>query len=208
MAKAKLRMVGSSRWQKHATVYISKALEEEANLLDLNLKQMVKDQLQKTYVKNVRASYTPRSTQGLEVAKYNKEQAELDKKSGGRSHRKKLTYRHTGIFANSIHTVVDNNVVKVVIKDEQYPDGASTTEVYKWLTEGTNGSEKTYPYIKQQGDNYSTGWSYNFATPEHLFEEFTKIEMEGYIETLKSELKNKDAKDIQAKYIRYKRKRK
>ena len=208
MSKPKLRMTGSSRWQKQATVYITKALEEEAELLELNLKQMVKDKLQESYVKNVRASYTPRSMKGQEITKYNKEQKELDEQSGGKSHRKKLTYRHTGMFANSIYTKIDGKYVKVMIKDEQYPDGASTTEVYEWLTKGTNGSDKPYPYIKKQGDQYGTGWSRNFSTPAHLFEEFTKVEMEGYIDSLAGEFANNNAETIQAKYKRYLRKRK
>lgn len=208
MAKPKLRMVNSSRWQKHTTVMITKALKEEAELLNLNLKQMVKDKLQESYVKNVKASYTPRTIRGQEIVKYNKEQKELDEQSGGTSHKKKLTYRHTGIFANSIYTKIDGNYVKVMIRDEQYPDGASTTQVYKWLTEGTEGGTSPYPYIKKQGDNYSTGWSRNFSTPAHLFEEFTRLEMQGYIDSLKSEFVNSDAKDIQAKYKRYLRKRK
>lgn len=198
MAKPKLRMVNSSMWQKHATVLITKALENKADLLDLDLKQMVKDQLQKTYVKNVRASYTPRTIRGQEIVKHNKDPYN--------THKKKLTYRHTGIFADSIYTKIDDKLIKVMIRDEQYPDGASTTEVYKWLTEGTMGGDKPYPYIKKQGDQYSTGWSRNFPTPAHLFEEFTREEMKGYIESLEGEFKNK--KEIQTKYKKYIRKRK
>lgn len=200
MAKPKLRMINSSRWQKHATLMITKALDEEADLLGLNLKRIVKDQLQKTYVKNVRASYTPRTVRGQEIVAHNKDPYN--------THKKKLTYRHTGIFADSIYTKIDDNYVKVMIRDEQYPDGASTTEVYKWLTEGTEGSDKPYPYINKQGDQYSTGWSRNFPTPAHLFEEFTREEMKGYLESLEGEFRNKEAKELQTKYKKYMRKRK
>ena len=194
-----------NRFRKYATAYITKALEEQADLMNLNIKAMVRDKLQETYVNNVRASYTPRSMKGQNIVKHNKDPYN--------THKKKLTYRHTGIFANSIYTKIDKNTVKVMIKDEQYPDGASTTQVYKWLTEGTKGGGN-YPYIKHTGNDtsdpnsYSTGWAINYPTPAHLFEQHTKVQMQGYLDQLKNDIENNDAKVTQTKYNKYLRKRK
>ena len=190
MAKP-LIMNNAHRAQKYATVYIKKALMEEAKLLDLNLKSLVKDKLQETYVKNVRESYTPRTTRGQEIVEYNKDPY--------KTHRKKLTYRHTGIFANSIYTKVDGQNIKVMIRDQKYPGFASTTEVYKWLTEGTNGSSKAYPYLSENG----VKWSRNFAIPAHLFEEHTKLQMEGFLDSVADDLKNSSYRTIRDKYYKY-----
>lgn len=188
MAKPRLRD-NANRFQKYTTVYITKELEKQAKALDFDIKQDVANKLKETYVDNVLASYTPRSVRGQEIKKYNE-----DKYT---THRKKVTYRHTGIFANSIYTKIDKNNIKVMIRDEQYSDGASTIQVYKWLTEGTEGGNSAYPYIKMQGtsksdpNNYSTGWSRNFPTPAHLFEEHTKVQIKGYLDTLSSDIKTR-----------------
>ena len=194
------------RWEKYATIYITDALKEQAEAFDIGIKKVVKDQLQLTYVNNVRASYTPRTIKGQETAKYNK--------NPYNEHRKKVTYRHTGTFANSIYTKIEGKNIKVMIKDEIYPDGVSTTQVYEWLTKGTKGGNKPYPYVSHSGNNksdpgsYRTGWSRNFPTPAHLFEEHTNVQMKGYLESLANELENGDIKTIQHKYRMYIRKRK
>lgn len=191
-----------NRFRKYAAVYITKALEKQAELIDLNVKKLVKDKLQETYVNNVRASYTPRSVKGQEIKEYNES-------TGKGGHKKKLTYRHTNIFANSIYTKIDGRTIKVMIKDEKYPNGASTTQVYKWLTEGTKGSKKSYPYIKHSGNDksdpnsYSTGWARNYPTPAHLFEQHTKIQMKGFLDSLENDIKNGDKDIIQTKYNKY-----
>ena len=152
--------------------------------------------LLENYKENVLASYTPRSEAGLEVQEYNKYQKSREQKLGTRLHKKKLTYRHTGIFLDSIYTEVKNKTVMVKIRDTQYPDGATTTQVYEWLTKGTEGSEKSYPYTQTSGndstnpDNYSTGWSRNFPTPRHLFEEHTREQMKGFLASFEENIKN------------------
>lgn len=208
MAKPTLRdNVG--RFQKTATIYITKQLEQIANDLERDATQIIEDKLLETYKTNVLASYSPRSETGRETQEYNKSKKSREAKEGYRRrlHRKKLTYKHTNIFINSIYTEVDNKTVKIKIRDEKYPDGASTTQVYEWLTKGTMGSEKSYPYIKTTGNNtgdpnnYSTGWAPNYPTPAHLFEEHTKIQMQGFLENFKGNIKN----DYNSK--RYRRKR-
>ena len=190
------RMINSSRWQKQATVLITKQLEQIANDVEKDATEIIKDKLLENYKENVLASYTPRSEAGLEVQEYNKYQKSREQKLGTRLHKKKLTYRHTGIFLDSIYAEVKNKTVMIKIKDTQYPDGATTTQVYEWLTKGTKGSDKPYPYIKVTGkdatdpNNYSTGWARNFPTPRHLFEEHTREHMKGFLASFEENIKN------------------
>ena len=203
MAKPMMRD-NFGQFQKYATVHISKQLEKIAKEIEINVSKVVADKLEETYKTNVELSYGPRSQRGREVEAYNKEKKALeekDRKAGIKSprrSRKKQTYKHTGIFLKSIYTEIENNVVKVKIRDDIYPDGgASTTQVYKWLTEGTRGGEKPYPYIAHQGndptdpDSYSTGWARNYPTPAHLFEEHTKLQMESFLNSLENDIKSR-----------------
>ena len=190
------RMINSSRWQKQATVLITKQLEQIANDVEKDATEIIKDKLLENYKENVLASYTPRSEAGLEVQEYNEYQKSREQKLGTRLHKKKLTYRHTGIFLDSIYTEVKNKTVMIKIRDTQYPDGATTTQVYEWLTKGTKGSDKPYPYVKVTGkdatdpNNYSTGWARNYPTPRHLFEEHTREQMKGFLASFEENIKN------------------
>ena len=196
--KSGARMINSSRWQKQATVLITKQLEQIAEEVEKDATKIVEDKLLETYKENVLASYSPRSEAGLEAKEYNEYQKSREAKEGykRRLHRKKITYKHTNIFVNSIYTEVKNKTIKIKIKDEIYPDGASTTQVYEWLTKGTKGSDKSYPYIKVTGkdatdpNNYSTGWARNYPTPRHLFEEHTREHMKGFLKNFQGNIKN------------------
>lgn len=199
--KSGARMINSSRWQKQATVLITKQLEQIAEEVEKDATKIIEDKLLETYKENVLASYSPRSEAGQEVQAYNESRKQLEQKDKelgikSRRGRKKLTYKHTNIFINSIYTEVKNKMVMIKIRDEQYPDGASTTQVYEWLTKGTEGSDKPYPYVKVTGkdatdpNNYSTGWARNYPTPRHLFEEHTREQMKGFLENFQGNIKN------------------
>lgn len=195
--KSGARMINSSRWQKQATVLITKQLEQIAEEVEKDATKIIEDKLLETYKENVLASYSPRSEAGIEAQAYNKYQKSREASEGykRRLHRQKLTYKHTNIFVNSIYTEVENKTIKIKIKDEIYPDGASTTQVYEWLTKGTKGSEKPYPYISVSGNStdpnsYSTGWGHNYPTPRHLFEEHTREQMKGFLENFQGNIKN------------------
>ena len=199
--KSGARMINSSRWQKQATVLITKQLEQIAEEVEKDATKIIEDKLLETYKENVLASYSPRSKAGQEVQAYNESRKQLEQKDRelgikSRRGRKKLTYKHTNIFVDSIYTEVKNKTVMIKIRDELYPDGASTTQVYEWLTKGTEGSDKSYPYIKVTGkdatdpNNYSTGWARNYPTPRHLFEEHTREQMKGFLENFQGNIKN------------------
>ena len=199
--KSGARMINSSRFQKYATVLITKQLEQIADSVEKDATEVVKDKLLETYKQNVLASYSPRSEAGQKVQAFNEAQKQREKEDketygiNSRRSRKKLTYRHTNTFVNSIYTEVKNKTVMIKIRDEQYPDGASTTQVYEWLTQGTKGSDKPYPYIRVTGNdatdsnNYSTGWATNYPTPRHLFEEHTREQMKGFLENFEANIK-------------------
>ena len=128
------RMINSSRWQKQATVLITKQLEQIANDVEKDATKIIEDKLLETYKENVLATYSPRSEAGQEVQAYNESRKQLEQKDRelgikSRRGRKKLTYKHTNIFVNSIYTEVKNKTVMIKIRDELYPDGASTTQV-------------------------------------------------------------------------------
>lgn len=199
--KSGARMINSSRFQKYATVLITKQLEQIADSVEKDATEVVKDKLLETYKQNVLASYSPRSETGQKVQAFNEAQKQREKEDketygiNSRRSRKKLTYRHTNTFVNSIYTEVKNKTVMIKIRDEQYPDGASTTQVYEWLTQGTKGSDKPYPYIRVTGNdatdsnNYNTGWAANYPTPRHLFEEHTREQMKGFLENFEANIK-------------------
>lgn len=183
------RAINSSRWQKYATVLVTKQLEQIADSLEKDATEIIKDKLLETYKQNVLASYSPRSEAGFEVQAYNKAQKSREAKEGykRRLHRKTLTYRHTGTFLDSIKTEVKDKTVKIVIDGTKtYDDGTPVTEVYEYLTKGTNGGDKTYAY---QTDNGIMG-ARNYPTPAHLFEQHTKEQMKGFLDNFESNIKN------------------
>lgn len=166
------------RFQKYATVHITKQLQTIADEHEVIISKIVKDKLLEVYKKNVITSYTPRSAKGLEVQEYNK---------GPSTHKKKLTYRHTNTFLNAIKAVKDGKSVKIIIKaDATYEDGTPVTKVYEYLTKGTAGGEKLYAYTIKD----STYGARNYPTPEHNFEEWTRVEMLGFLNSLETDIKN------------------
>lgn len=183
------------RFQKYATVHITKELKDIADEYKVNITTVVRDKLEETYKANVLASYAPRSMAGGEVASYNKrkkaeeKEAEEEHKVKTRLRRKKLTYRHTGTFLDSIDVVVEGDDVKVIIRDKKYPNEKSTVDVYDYLTKGTEGDgESTGDYTYEvKGE---TEWAYNYPTPAHLFEEHTKVQMKVFLDNIRNELKD------------------
>ena len=179
-----------NRFQKYATINITKQLEKTAQDLEVNLTKVIEDKLLETYKTNVQQSYSPRTVGGMMDKLFNeqaKEAEQKDKEQGinARHRRKKLTYRHTGLFLDSIYTKVDDKTVKIMIADNQYPDGTSTTKVHKYLTQGTEGGGY-YSYQSENGETYAR----NYPTPKHEFEEYTQLQMMGFLDSLEGDIKN------------------
>lgn len=202
---ARLRS-NTGKFIKQATIEITKQLQNVAEKERRNVSKIVAEKLEQTYKENVLASYTPRTTRGQEIKIYNESAAKAEeeynkgKQEKKRFKRKKQTYHHTGIFLDSIYTKIDGSKIKVMVRNQTYPDGASTIDVYKWLTKGTKGSDKPYPYIKTKGGdktdpkNYKQGWSWNYPTPKHEFEKHTMLQMIGFMSTLASDIENRKYK--------------
>lgn len=187
----------ANRIRQKTIINVERALVEQARLIDINIKDMIKDKLQETYVDNVRKSYTTRAQQSQAKTKF-----------------KRVPYEHTGTFENSIYTQINDDKINVMIRDTSYPNGTSTTKVYDWLVNGTNGGSKPYPYINSQKKNSNESksdsaskenisWSRNFPTPAHLFELHTKIQMLGYLDSLKTDIKNRKEDIIRKKHNKH-----
>lgn len=180
---AKSRMINSSRWQKQATILITKELQAIADDTGVNVRQVIADKLKESYKQNLKASYTPRSVKGWETMANNDFS---DKK-----HKRKLTYHHTNTLYDSVYASIEGNYVRIRLRDNEYDKGAghsvSVEEVYNYLTKGTN---------KHIGVNYAytadgkTSGGINYPTEKHHFEDWTRLEMLGFLDTLNEDVKN------------------
>lgn len=169
------------QWEKGASILITKKLRAIAEDKEKKVKEVVREKLKYTYIKNVYESYSPMSVHGKEVQEYN----------ATHKHQKRQTYHHTGLLLESIDAVIDKNVIKIVIKPGMYDNGTTTKQVHDWLAEGTTTHPKkdSYPYADIRGSKSTTGWASYNPTPKHLFKEHTLIQMEGFLESLMNDLK-------------------
>ena len=167
-----------------------KKLNEDAKKLNRDLEKIISEELLKTYKENVLASYDPRSSYGAEVTKYNKaaRKAELEDAKQGlntRHRRKKQTYTHSGIFYDSIEVQVKDGKIYIVHDlSDKYTNGKTVKDVYKYLTEGTEGG---HPYFYMDSSRHSDGeikQGANYSTPVHLFEQHTMNHMMGFLRNL------------------------
>jgi hypothetical protein len=173
---AKLRMINSSRWQKHATVMITKELEAIAENTGVNVRLVIRDKLDESYKRNLTLSYGPRSSRGVEAQETHK--------------RNTSTYTNTHTLEEAINTIIDGDYVKVVVDETKKYGGdreVPATKVIKWLSEGTRGGGKKTGYYKDENDE----WHYNYPTPVHPFEEHTRNEMLGFLDSIEGDIRNK-----------------
>lgn len=167
MSKPRLRDTSGRRFAKYATAAITNHLQAVAEETGVNVRKVVADKLYETYTDNVKKSYRPRSPEGG-------------------------SYEHTDTFLNSIYVDIESNAVKVKIDNTTYPQiSARTTEqVYKYLTEGTNGGG-TYNYWDENENIINPVKSgYNYPTPKHDFEEHTIMQMKGFMQSLEGDIRN------------------
>ena len=179
MSKQRLRD-NAGRFQKYATAYITRQLQEVAEETGVNVRLVVADKLKEVYKDNVKQSYTPSSEEGKAIKAYN-----ADKYN---THKKKVKYRHTGTFLRSIKTKIDGNDVKIVIDETvKYEDGTPATEVYEYLTKGTPDTQSIYAYTTKNGEVFGAK---NYGMQPHLFEEHTMNQMKGFLASLQGDIKN------------------
>lgn len=148
---------------KKIKLQVTKQLQQIADDIGTNITKVVEDKLLETYKTNVQLSYSPRSEEG--------------------------NYVSTGTFIDSIYTEVEKTnsttTISVMVADVPYENGKSTTDVHTFLTEGTKGGGE-YPYETPEG---KIQFAHNYPTPQHMFEEHTVTQMQGFLEGLENDIK-------------------
>lgn len=175
------------QFTKEMSILVTKELQSIANEVEIRVKPLVRDELEKTHRANIYDSYVP-AING--------------------------TYHHTGKLASSIKGRIDGNAVKIIIEDKKFPNdirssnaATSTTEVYEILKNGSTANPRAnvYPYEGKKPKNGGIGpvqWSSYIQQTPHKFEQRTLEDMEIYLDQLATNLKNHPEW-----YIKYKSKR-
>ena len=170
---------------------ISKALQKTADEAGIRIRPIIRDELEQTLRSEIYASRTPATKRGQEVREYNE------------SHKRQQSYpyHHTGLLASSVYVTIEGNTIKANIKDQQYPNGASTTEVYDYLKFGTTDNPQKDVYDYDNGTKFSR----YISQEPHNFEARTREYMRGFINNLFVELKTESG--IKRYIGKYKNKR-
>lgn len=166
---------------KPIEIKLSKRIQEIADEVAIRVKPIVRDELESTLRSEIYASYTPATKKGQQIKEYNE----------SHKHQKVRPYHHTGLLASKVDAVIDEDMVKAIIRDGQYKDGATTSEVYDYLKFGTRTipSEKdVYSY------NNGNKFSMYISQEPHNFEARTKEYMDQFLEDLENDLLNNPEK--------------
>ena len=153
---------------------ISKTLQNIADDVAIRVKPIIRDELEKTLRYEIYASRTPATKKGQTTKEYNE----------SHNHQKTKPYHHTGLLAGSVYATIDGDVIKANIKDQQYDNGSSTTEVYDYLKFGTTDTPKNDTYSYDGGKKFS---KYISQEP-HNFEARTREYMKQFINNLAIDL--------------------
>lgn len=152
------------RFQKYATINLTKHLQEVAEQTGGILREDIAKKLLETYRDNIVASYiTSRSTMH--------------------------PYEHTGKLLESLSVKIEDTKVRIHIDGrKRYKEGSKSkkvTQIYEYLTEGTDATHKLYKYKDSNG---KIRYAYDLGTPEHNFEEVTQAHMLNYLHALKQRI--------------------
>ena len=167
---------------------IKKSLLAVAKDEGIRLKAMVRDELEKELRLDIYDSYTSATKKGKAVEEYNKTH----------KHQKPRLYHHTGLLASKVYATIDGNVIKAMVRDEQYDNGTSTQEVYYYLKFGTTSTPKKSVY------GYNNGKQFARYTPQapHNFEARTREYMKSFLNKLKADIEQNGTKHINKKYLK------
>ena len=180
--------IGQITSTKPIETSISKSLIDSAKALDMKIKAMVRDELERELRLDIYDSYTPATKKGKAIKEYNKTH----------KHQKPHAYHHTGRLAQNIYALIDGNNVKAMVKDTQYRDGTSTTDVYNYLKFGTTDKPKKDAYSYNDGSNFS---SYIPQSP-HNFEARTREYMKSFLDKLEADIEQNGTKYIDKRYLK------
>ena len=147
------------RFQKQATINLTKKLQKTANDVRLNIQEAIAKELLEKYKTNVLASYTSDD------------------------------YVHTDTFIENIGVEIEEknlseSKVKIILNDEVYPNKRTVSQVHEYLTKGTTGSDKTYKFYDEMDPIRPWKTAKSHDTPIHNFESHTQLQMKGFLASL------------------------
>lgn len=172
-------MDNKGQFTKHVSILLTKKMQEMAGEINQRARIALRNELEEQHKHDVYSTYAPIQESGKATAKYNAEH----------KHQKKQPYHHSGLLIRSIHGVIDGDVVRIELDDNQYEDGTSVRDVYEYLAHGT-GNSKYDQYILG-GEDSGTPYVPYVRTPKHNFKRMTLDHMEKYIyDTLIPDIKN------------------
>lgn len=182
-----------NKWNQYVStkpieIAIQKRLIDIAKDEGIRVKALVRDELEKELRLDIYDSYRPSTKRGIAVQKYNETH----------KHQQSHPYHHTGRLAQSVYAIIDGDNVKAMIRDEQYEDGASTTEVYDYLKFGTTSTPRKNVYDYDHGTKFA---SYTSQEP-HNFETRTREYMKEFLNDLMNDIDKNGINNINPKYLR------
>lgn len=182
--------LGQFTGQKVVSVKLAKRLQTIAKEDGIKLKAMVRDELERTLILEIQASYRPATKRGKEVQAYNETH----------KHQKPRPYHHIGLLASKIYATIEGDIIQAKVKDVKYPDGASTTKVYDYLKFGTPDEPKN----GKKGFFYNNGQNFSpyISQEPHNFEARTREHMRQFIGELENSIYQYGAKKINPKYLK------
>lgn len=185
------------QFTKGVSLLVTKELQELADISEIRVKALIRDELDLKLKANIRDSYAPTSPEGQRIKAHNE--------NPNRKRKLAAHYHHTGTLIKSINTVIEGNTVVVKQKPLMYDNGTSAEQVYNWLTKGTPKTPKHdyYYFTNTKGERKLAKY---YPTPKHLFEQHTIAQMDGFMTDLAGDLANN--LNVKKKYKRYVRKRK
>lgn len=170
-----------ARISKHTIgLDIPKTLIKIANEIGVNIRPIVRDELENTLRHEIYASYTPAVPSSERPYK----------------HKNKLTSE----TARNVYGAIEGDKVQIEFKNATYPNGRTVEQVYNDLKFGTTDKPKNYVY-KYGKNKYS--W-YIYQEP-HNFEARTRAHMKIYTEWLKADIQAHPRKYIRKFTIEHKR---
>ena len=160
------------QYSKQLSILITKELKAIAESCEREVKIAIRNELENQHKHDVYESFQPTQISGKKVKDYNEKN----------KHQKARPYHHTGTLIRSIHGVIDGDVVKIEIdENEKYKDGTTARQVYDWLSEGTSESEYDVYILGGKGSN--TPYVGYEPQPKHDFKRKTLAHMDNFIKT-------------------------
>ena len=165
------QFVGEDR----VSIRIAKQLQNMANKINVNVKPIVRDELEQTLRSEIYASYTPATKTGKAIQEGNNSEENQEFRP----------YQHTGILTSSVYATVEGDLIKTKVADTKYPNGRSAAEVYDFLRYGTAKESSKRGFSFNDGKEFS---AYISQEP-HNFEARTRERMRDFLKELKRDLR-------------------